>query len=218
MITLDLLPSEYRKKKKAASDRASAVTKIPIQFVKQLPLKRVYLFGGGGLVVLYTFVVLGTIFNNILYKKLEKELEHIAPERNKIIQMNREYKKLQAIEKAAGELSRPFSWSRKLQQLSHSVVGGVWLKKLSLSERYRQSLQSENGVSENLLILTGSAASARGDELALVGRFIRSLKENEGFFQDFVTVELESTQRRSVQSQDVMDFKIICTFQEGIFE
>ena len=65
-------------------------------------------------------------------------------------------------------------------------------------------------------MLEGTVVSLRGDELAMIGRFIRRLKENQHFFSDFQGVEVESTKRRAIQEIEVMDFKLVCSFREGV--
>ena len=223
MITLNLLPPEYRKKKGTFSlERLPGVDKISFQFVNKLPLKQIYLYGGGGLLAIYTLIFLSILFNDYTLKGLKKEWGDVAPEREKIDKLSKEYAELDATEKAREKLRGHFRWSQKLQELNDSVVRGVWLRELFLGERSLETPAATKPGSpskkERTLILLGSAASPKGDETALVGRFIRSLKENKNFISDFSEVELESIKRREIQSYEVMDFKIICTFRDGVVE
>lgn len=229
MITLNLLPLEYRKKKVAALSfkQFSKLTPGPFfEGVTRIPFRAIYVYGGGGLVILYTFVVLGILVNGLMLKGLKKEWERMAPEYEKAARLTQEHAALDAEERAVLLLRRSYRWSKKLEQLSDSMVGGVWLQELSLEERSPgASAQGavaggvgSLGKKERLLVLLGSVVSLKEDETALVGRFIRHLKENREFFEDFLDVELESIKRRAVQSLEVMDFKIICTFREGKVE
>ena len=225
MIELNLLPLELRKKKSAFSfEKLPDAARVPMQFLSRLPLRLVGFYAGGALLVLYTLAVLGVFVNQHALNRLKKEWEQVAPQREKINLLSSEYAELDAVEKAVQKLNHHFSWSKKLQDLSGAMVRGVWLRELSIGERHRDTASQQGATGgvgklpEKLLILTGSAASSKGDQTAVVGRFIRSLKENQDFFSDFTNVELESIKRRSIQSQDVMDFKIICTFKEGIVE
>ncbi|MFH1858597.1 MAG: hypothetical protein ABH845_06845 [Candidatus Omnitrophota bacterium] len=220
MITLDLLPPEYQRKKAPTTvNRIPGIAKLPFQRLTKIPLRTVYLYGGGSLLILYTLVFLGIVITNLSLNGLKKGMEQIAPERDRITKLAKEYNELQVIDKALQELEQQFSWSKKLQQLSSSLVGGVWLNELSLSKRQgEETQQGTKAIQENILVLAGSAASPRGDQIAQVGRFIRSLKENSGFFSDFSSVELESSKRRTIQAIEVMDFKIICTFREGVLD
>lgn len=214
MIELNLLPVQFRKKKpNPLLERFPHLTKAPLQFISQFPLRLIGMVGGGAFLGLYTLAVLGILVNQQRLNSLKREWERIKPERERVDQLAKEYAELEAVEKAVQSINDHFSWSRKLQTLSNAMVRGVWLRELSLGERHREMARPEK-----LLILIGTAASAKGDQTAVVGRFIRSLKENKEFFTDFVNVELESIKRRSIQSLDVMDFKVICTFREGIVE
>lgn len=206
MIRLNLLPPEYRKKKPAFTfEQLPIIQALPLHLLSGLPLRRIYLFAGGGLLALYTLAFLSVQMNTLSLKGLEKQWTQLSQEREKVDRMTRDYTELEATEKAVEKLHHQFRWSQKLQQLSDSMVRGIWLRELSLGE-------------ERTLILTGTAASPKGDQTALVGRFIRSLNENKAFFTDFKDVKLESIKRRSIQTLDVMDFKILCTFREGALE
>ena len=224
MIQLNLLPPEYRKKKSSFTlEQLPGVHALPLQLLSGLPLQRIYLFVGGGLLALYTLAFLGVQINALTLKRLETEWAQLSQEREKIKQMTQNYTELEATEKAVEKLHHQFRWSQKLQQLSDSMVRGVWLRELSLGEYHGEGVVLPGGAQsgnqpERVLILTGTAASPKGDQTALVGRFIRSLNENKDFFADFKGVKLESIKRRTIQSLDVMDFKILCTFREGVLE
>lgn len=225
MIELNLLPVQLRKKKQTLSfEKLPVVTQGPLKFLIKFPPRVLCFYAGGVLLGLYTLALLGVFLSQHRLSTLKKEWEQMMPEREKANRLNQEYAELNAVEKAAQGFRRNFSWAKKLQELSDSMVRGVWLRELSLAERHRDALPQEGGSegrsphSDKLLVLVGTAASAKGDQTALVGRFIRSLKENKEFFVDFTNVELESIKRRAVQSLDVMDFKVICTFRGGVVE
>lgn len=211
MIQLNLLPPEYRKKKSSFTlERFPLLNALPLHLLSGLPLQKIYISVGGGLLALYTLAFLGVQLNALTLKRFEKQWGQLSQEREKVDRMTREYAELEATEKAVERLHHQFRWSQKLQQLSGSMVRGVWLRELSLEER--------QGEGTPILILTGTAASPKGDQTALVGRFIRSLNDNKEFFTDFKEVKLESIKRRSIQTLDVMDFKVLCAFREGVLE
>ncbi len=224
MITLDLLPPERRRKKEAKSGTSLQwLGKYSVSFVSKIPFRLLYLYVGGACLALYTFVFFGGLVSGATLRGLRREWEKIAPERERVNRVSKEYQELEVAEKALEKLENPFQWSRKLQELSDSMVHGVWLQELSVGRRRKElpvgsEAGAESSLEERLLILTGSAASPKGDHTAIVARFIRSLKENEGFFADFTEVELESIKRRTIHELEVMDFKIICTFREGILD
>lgn len=220
MIKLNLLPPETRKKKTPSPfGQIPGISKVSFQWLSKIPLRSAYLYGVGGLLAFSTLLFLGAWWSRYTLGTLEKKLTEVAPDRAKIEQIAREYGELELAEKTIQSLDRPFSWSNKLKALSDSMVWGIWLQELSLGERHQEGPSSGGTpLSQRTLILAGTAASSRGDEVALIGRFIRSLKENENFYRDFSQVELESTKRRTIASLEVMDFKINCAFREGVLE
>ena len=64
------------------------------------------------------------------------------------------------------------------------------------------------------LTLEGYATGATEESTAYVGRFIKALKENKNFSDDFETIELGSMRRASIEGQEVMNFQLICTLKE----
>jgi len=218
VITLNFLPPEARKKapKGSLGDRFPKVSTATTQFFSKVPFQLMYLYVGGALLALYTLFFLLAMVQTQTLRGLRQEWEVVSPERDKISKLSLEYAELEAAEMAVRQLNRQFRWSRKLSALSDAMVWGIWLREIALGERHVDAEGSS--VLQKTLILSGTAASPRDDKTALVGRFIRSLKENEAFFSDFKDVELESIKRRSINSLDVMDFKVICSFREGVIE
>jgi len=117
-------------------------------------------------------------------------------------------------------------WAKKLQDLNNSVLDGVWLNSLSLSTETSNANQAFIGVNpgavgqvpadKETLILKGAAVSTGSEEAtAIVGRFIDSLKTNEGFFKDFEDIKLSSVQRETLGSTEIMNFTIVCYFKPG---
>ncbi len=227
MIRLNLLPQEMRRRK------GGSTTLVQMPSIADLQLKRYFWYALGGLLALYTVVFLILVVQTLFVQGLRKEWELLSPKQEEITQLVKEYERLSAQEKAVHDLlGRKFLWSRKLEQLNESIVPGVWLQELALGERTKAAVAAVVPPppavkgrgrkpappalkKEKLLILSGSATSSKGeDENAVIGRFIRSLQENKGFFADFSLVDLEYAKRRLIHSLEVVDFKIICVFQE----
>jgi len=217
MIKLNLLPQGLQKKK------GGMTTLMQLPAVSKLPLQIIYLYVGGSLAAVYTLVFSVQLAFSLYVRNLFGEWEKISPKQEEIRQLIKEYETLASRERAVQDLlGDKFLWSRKLQQLSESLVPGVWLQELSLEERARElpsggaAGRLPSSTKERVLILSGSAVSPSGEEPAIVGRFVRSLKENRSFFGDFAEVEPGPVTRRPIGTIEVMDFKIICTFKEGV--
>ena len=105
------------------------------------------------------------------------------------------------------------------------MISGVWLNRLWLEKKV-QAIDKSTADSplsggapirattvENTLHLTGSVIAAGGDETAAIGKFIRSLENNEGFFRDFREINSASIQRAKLKDEEVMNFELICYFK-----
>ena len=214
MITLSLLPPELKKQRKS-------FTHLKLSVASQLPIFKICLYVAGGLVVVHTLLVLILVQQSYSLRGLKSRWEGIAEKRKVVFELTQRHEELTAREKTFQQLTsgRPL-WARRLKGLSDSMVPGVWLRVLSMGERsVAASTPKDKGGKSSvakILVLEGTVASVRGDELAMIGRFVRGLKENQDFFSDFQGVEVDSTRRRSIKDIEVMDFKIICTFREGV--
>jgi hypothetical protein len=132
------------------------------------------------------------------------------------------------LKKEADELSGRFAvieglmqgslvWSKKLYDLSNSMIDGIWLTSLSLNIESPKGarLQPGNDADRQTMVITGMAvASGDREETAVVGRFIDSLKGNEDFFRDFDDIKLSSIQRENYGNAEAMSFSIVCYFKQ----
>lgn len=77
-------------------------------------------------------------------------------------------------------------WSEKLNFISDTIPKGIWLKELSFSK--------------GKFKIIGSCVSKRSDETERIQIFLSRLRE------EFKDLELKGLTRRSIKSQDVIDF------------
>jgi hypothetical protein len=125
-----------------------------------------------------------------------------------------------------------FGWAKKLNDLSDSMTSGLWLSSLEYDEKTGEKpaaggaraptndkgkMASPGGVTERTtnryLILSGYASSMGEQGTSLIGKFIKSLKDNAGFYSDFGDIELGSIKAEKIQDQEVMSFKLTCMFK-----
>jgi len=120
------------------------------------------------------------------------------------------------------------SWAMKFSDLSDAMIPGVWLNKLWLEQKItleKMELgqpgpgegQPQQATRERVirtLHIDGSAIATGGGETAAIGKFIKSLKNNDGFFSDFKEVETTSIQRSRLKDIEVMEFELICYFKD----
>ncbi|MDP2912511.1 MAG: hypothetical protein Q8N91_00700 [Candidatus Omnitrophota bacterium] len=160
---------------------------------------------------------LGKKYNALLPKKAEADALKIK--------MESMYKKGRAIDLL---MVKRFSWAKKLNALSDSMTPGIWLSELDYYEAPNErpvgrsavkgKLDTAGAPSEKMVIkylmISGYASSMGEQGTALIGKFIKSLKENSGFYSDLSEIELKSIKTDKIGAQEVMNFKISCLFKE----
>ena len=213
MITLNLLPPEFRRKKRT-------LTHLKISSLPPVPIFKICLYAAGGLAVIHSLLLLVLIFHSYSLRALKAKWETIAEKRQIVSEFTQRHDELAAKEKMIQQLLTYRSlWARKLKGLSDSMVPGVWLRLLSLDKRLLPApaapAKGAPNFERKMLVLEGTVVSLRGDELAIIGRFVRRLKEDQNFFSDFQGIEVESTKRRTIHDIEVVDFKLLCLFREG---
>lgn len=232
MITLNLLPPDLKKRHRPTL----SATSLKLPFLPRINLFVVCLYVAGAFLILHSFLLLIFFGWSLSLKGLKGRWESVAQKRQVVAEITERHTELLAREGVVQQLAgKRLSWSKKLQGLAESVPTGIWLRRLSVGEvtlpsQAPKEPRGAKGVAtakaprggavgsdlRKALILEGTAASLRRDEPAIIGRLIRSLKENPLFFADVHDVVLESMKRRSIEKIEVMDFKVVCTFQEGV--
>lgn len=226
MIEINLLPTELKKKKRAAPK--IDVSKMDLQ---NLPLINIALLVVAGLVVIQLFLFIVGVITGMYFKTLDESYQKILPEKNETerlqLQIDRMGKKVAAIDEL---MVKRFSWAKKLNDLSDSITPGIWLTELEYNEKLSEiakpvnaNLVKKKNDAENksiaekvvlkYLIISGVASSMGEDGTALIGRFIKSLKENPNFYSDFSDIELGNIKREKMEESEVMTFRITCLFK-----
>ena len=212
MIEINLLPEELKKKRR----------KIELPDIAFLPIIAGLL---GIIIVTHLSLGLAVTLKARTLKRLQAKWEEILPDKEKADELKYELTamrdKIEAIEELVeGRLS----WAKKLSDLSDAMIAGVWLSRLWLEKKVILQDVEVGGDKESSapefrktiiesLHLNGSVFTAGGEETAAVGKFIRSLKVNRGFFYDFKEIETASIQRTKLEESEVMDFELICHFK-----
>ncbi|MEA3305397.1 MAG: hypothetical protein U9R52_01125 [Candidatus Omnitrophota bacterium] len=193
MIKINLLPEESKKKR----------MKIEFPDIAFLPIIAGLL---GIIVAVHLLLGLTAALKTRTLKRLQSEWGNILPDKEKADELKLELAGMRSRIKAIEELIEGrFGWAKKLNDLSDAMLAGVWLNRLWLEEKAASRAKA--------LHLNGSVFAAGGDETAAVGKFIRSLEANKGFFYNFNDLETASIQRRKLKESEVMDFELICYFK-----
>jgi len=216
MIEINLLPPELKKKRR----------KIELPDISFLPIVAGLL---GVIIIIHLLLGLTLALKAKTLKRLERKWETVLPEKQKADKLKAELTSMRSKVDAIDDLVKNrHSWARRLNDISDTMIPGVWLNKLWLERRViiqELVVKSDTGESEakakaepkkviiKTLHLNGSVIVAGGEETATIGKFIRSLKENQDFFSDFRDVESASIQRTKVKEEEIMDFELICHFK-----
>lgn len=233
MIEINLLPEELKKKNEPKFKKFDLSGLSIDNFnIKNIPLVKIGIIAATVLTAFHlTLFLVGTTSKSSL-ASLTKKRDVLLPEKNKADSLKDELtrinKKVTAID---GLMVKRFSWARKLNSLSDALTPGIWLTELSYDEKAGDRLvsvartsngKSKKGSSKSVaekvvykyLVLSGYASSMGEQGTALIGKFIKNLKENSQFYSDFSEITLDSIKSDKFHDQEVMNFKITCLFKE----
>ncbi len=207
MLEINLLPKEHKKKK------------IELPELPFLPL----LAGVLGLVVeVHLLFTLSLNLKTRTLRRLEKRWHEILPEKknadNVIALLTSMRSKINTVDEL---IKGRLIWAKKLSDLSDAIIPGIWLNRLwietkvvSLRQRNERGEIQAEAVTVKTLHLNGGVIVTGGEETAAVGKFMWSLKNNAGFFEDFSEIESAYMQRNELKGAEVMDFELICYFKQ----
>ncbi|MBU3933380.1 MAG: hypothetical protein KKH11_01775, partial [Candidatus Omnitrophica bacterium] len=151
MIEIDLLPQEFRTKKKA--------------YLTQIPKKEIILAVLGCLVLFHLFLISLTAMSAKRLKGLKGTWQELAPKRERLDGLKKQLSEINArIPLFEQVIKNRILWSKKLNQLSELMVSGIWLNELSVETKKAQA----KGQPLKYLIIQGSCASRTKDEPALI--------------------------------------------------
>lgn len=226
MIEINLLPEELKKKKRAAP-------KVDISNIslEKIPFVKIGFIAAGIFIAIQVIIFGLGVLGNAIFGSLEKSYNKILPQKQEVdrlkVQISTMSKKVAAIDEL---MVKRFSWTRKLNDLSDSMTPGIWLTQLEYDEklierpkpaaanmaRAKEGAEAKlpmEKVIERYLIISGAASSMGEEGTALIGRFIKNLKDNQSFYSDFSDIELGSIKREQASGQEIMSFKITCLFK-----
>jgi Tfp pilus assembly protein PilN len=212
MIEINLLPEEMKKKVSPF-----AQMNFPIFNLQKLPVLTIAAVFAGILVVVQVLVIVMSIYSKVTLNSLAKKYDDLAPKKREADALKAKSdaitKRVNAIDELMG---KRLSWAKKLNALSDSMTPGIWLNEMEYDERPVANVKAVKGKVSGIpgrLLMNGFAAGSGEQGLALIGKFITSLKGNEAFYSDFSDIELIASKSDKVEGQEVMNFKIGCVFK-----
>jgi len=194
MIEVNLLPKELRKPARKVNIELPDVKFVPIAI---------------GLVALIIFIQLALSFTVNAKRRrvveLEKKWSDLRPKKEEVLAIDRQVNALGDRLSSISDIKKTsVSWARKLNALSDSLIPGMWLTSLTV----------EDDSGRRYLSIRGNISSFWKDETAMIGKFMKTLKENRSFAKDFEEIKLDTIQQKTVKDSEVMDFSIKCYFEK----
>jgi Tfp pilus assembly protein PilN len=181
MIAINLLPKSQRKAERRIS----------------VPQNRlIYLVVGAVLILLHAGLLFLTGLKKVQLISLNVHWNQMAPQSKQVVALRQEMKVIEAeIGSLKGMATRPASVTEILSTLVNAVPKGLWLDRFSLTN--------------DGLVIQGSVISQSQNEMTIIGKFLQELRTNATFATLFEKIELNSVQRRTIKSYDVVDFVVV---------
>jgi len=202
MIEINLLPDVYKAEKKAE--------------IEKIPVSLILLSINGILLAVFLIVSAVNLGRAITLNALNTRLHGLAPEQQKIVDIQSKTERLKSVNASFSFLLSPQAmWAEKLNLLSDLMLPGIWFRRLSLEKDQADSQDpTAVGIVPKYLKIEGSVVSPSGDEMSIISDFVRALKANEKFIRDFSNIKLEGVLRRQIATVEVMDFNLICFLKQ----
>ncbi len=132
------------------------------------------------------------------FAELNKKWEVLASQRKALEDFSKEHAVVTEDTKFLQQaFKQRLNWAEKLNKLSSGLPSGVWFKEITISSK--------------ALVIIGSVVSLQKQEMALIRKFIDNLKNDTGFFKDFVSLELGTVQTRPIADYNIFDFVLTGT-------
>lgn len=205
MIELNLLPKELQKRRKKR--KAAQMPKLPL----------VQISVGIIVVLFFTHIVLMILVssNRKLSDTLKKKWTEMQPQREKTDGIAQEINKLDKRVSAVRKITKPdLDWARLLGGLNQAVISNIWLSEFKITSAGGDRERGDSSAPPISLDLTGYALGKSEIAMSTVGRFMDSLKGNKDFYGYFKEIELQNIRNATLSGEEVMMFKLICSFKK----
>lgn len=147
----------------------------------------------GFLILLHLLLGLWVVIRQYQLKNLNNQWPQFKSDKEKIDALKKDLNSLESNVKTVEKLTtKRIIWSKKLETISNLMPKGIWLTYLTISP--------------DKFSLQGSAISKKGEEMALISKFLNDLKANTDFSKQIKNLEIGPLQRRLIKDWEVIDF------------
>lgn len=201
MIEINLLPEKMRVKKKQPME------------LPALPFIPIAIAAAGILIAIQLILIVWVQVKQMTFDSLSKKYSSISSSNLQAMTLDNNLKEISSKVEAVDKLlNSRFQLARKLNDLSDSVVSGIWLKSADIKKGEAGNVP---GALKEALVIEGSSVVSGERADGYIGSFITSLKDNASFSEDFEEIELSKVEREKIRNTEIMDFVIICHFKKG---
>ncbi|MBN1913550.1 MAG: hypothetical protein JW788_04030 [Candidatus Omnitrophica bacterium] len=183
MITINLLPEELRVTRKINYKDPQYILLLVIIIFSLLLANHIFLF-------------VSDIVKTVSLNSLNSKWQKLQPNMKEVEEFRAKHDLLASSDTVLMQqlLAVKLNWPQKLNRLSLDLPSGVWFNDVSFSAK--------------TLFISCSAVSLQKEEMGMINKFIDNLKNDKSFFNDFVSLELGSVQRRMIAAYEVVDFSL----------
>ena len=204
MIEINLLPEELRGKKKAEEEH-----KLP-KFTTGPALIWVVT----AIVAMQAMLWISIGFKSRQKAKLVRQWQELAPQQMLLESAKRDNKRfsrrLDLLRSSTTE--RKFYWAEKLDSFLDCIPSGIWLNEIIVKDEGKEEDGEDKG--SGYMMVAGRLLHMRGEEEAVVGKFVANMKANPVFFAGFKDVDLEGIYTEIEDDVEVKGFKLKCYLEE----
>ncbi|MFH2137212.1 MAG: hypothetical protein ABII88_01720 [Candidatus Omnitrophota bacterium] len=204
MIEINLLPLSYREAKSVHKN--------------DLPVNLVLLVINATLIAILLILTSVNVYKTLTLRAIDTRLKNLEVKKQEIDNLKRKIDSFKQSSVLFEQVFTPeFLWSRMLNDLSDSLVPGVWFRSIALK---RQTIKAtinyvETTTELRFLNVSATVVSTAHDEMGVISGFMRQLKANKEFAELFKKIEVESVLRRKIADIEVMDFNLVCYFKDN---
>lgn len=225
MILVNLLPADLRRKE------------APKINMPELPVKKTLLIAGALVLSAQILMSLASLFYSVRIGMVRRESSSLDSE---LIDVRKIKSRMTAagmrLKEIKGLTDRDFYWASLLNELSATVSRGIWLRSLAIEKSappapakpvkrsedatkagsVKRAAASAPADSVSVLVLEGSCTGGAGQETALIGKYLQSLRDNAFFSGLFgKQIDLSNIVQRKVGDLEVYDFMVRLRFKKG---
>ena len=192
MIEINLLPEELRVK-----TRSKNAEHVSVARDAKFSQDDLFVYAIPALLVLFACVHVYFAFTafskNSRLSSMNRQWISLEPQKKEVDEFNKEFSVVSQDASLTQQLTgQRILWAQKLNKLSLNLPSGVWFNEITVNDKN--------------ITIQGSVISLKKEEVTLINKLLDNLKADKDFSKDFVSLELNNVQKKSIGGYDIADF------------